>query len=90
MHAGGVRTRMRLSVVIPAYNEARYLPRLLDSIEIARQRYSRGRDQIEVIVGDNDSTDRTSAVAVAHGARVVHISKRRIGAAHRYWYNPGR
>src|ERR1700757_501797 len=72
---------MRFSVVIPAYNEEKYLPRLLDSIDAARANYSRGRDQIEVIVADNDSTDRTAEVAVAHGARVVHVAKRRIAAA---------
>jgi len=72
---------MRFSVIIPAYNEEQYLPRLLKSIEIAREKYSGGRDQIEVVVADNDSTDRTAEVAAAHGARVVHVAKRRIGAA---------
>jgi len=72
---------MRFSVIIPAYNEEQYLPRLLDSIEAARANYSGGRDEIEVIVGNNDSTDQTNEVAVAHGARVVHVTKRRIGAA---------
>ncbi|MFN2577730.1 MAG: glycosyltransferase [Pyrinomonadaceae bacterium] len=72
---------MRFSVIIPAYNEEQYLPRLLDSIEVARANYSGGRDQVEVIVADNDSTDRTAAIARAHGARVVHVAKRRIAAA---------
>jgi glycosyltransferase involved in cell wall biosynthesis len=72
---------MRFSVIIPAYNEEKYLPRLLESIEVARSIYSAGRDQIEVIVSDNDSTDRTSEVAIAHGARVVHVARRRIAAA---------
>jgi glycosyltransferase involved in cell wall biosynthesis len=72
---------MRFSVVIPAFNEEQYLPRLLDSIEVARANYSGGRDEVEVIVADNDSTDRTGEVAGAHGARVVHVPKRRIGAA---------
>ena len=72
---------MRFSVIIPAYNEEKYLPRLLTSIEIARQNYSGGGDQIEVVVADNNSTDRTSKVAAAHGARVVHVTRRRIGAA---------
>jgi len=72
---------MRFSIIIPAYNEEKFLPRLLDSIEIARSKYSGGRDQIEVIVADNSSTDRTAEVAQARGARVVTISKRRIAAA---------
>ena len=72
---------MRFSVIIPAYNEEQYLPRLLKSIEIARANYSGGRNQIEILVADNASTDRTAEVAAACGARVVHVAKRRIGAA---------
>ena len=72
---------MRFSVVIPAYNEEDYLPRLLDSIEVAKANYSGGRDAVEVIVADNDSTDATAEVAAAHGARVVKVEKRRIAAA---------
>ena len=72
---------MKFSVIIPAFNEEKYLPRLLDSIEVARSNYSGGRDQIEVIVADNLSTDRTAEVAAAHGARVVTVAKRRIAAA---------
>jgi glycosyltransferase involved in cell wall biosynthesis len=72
---------MRFSVIIPAYNEAKFLPRLLESIEVAASNYSGARDQIEVIVADNDSTDGTAEVAKQHGARVVHVAKRRIAAA---------
>lgn len=72
---------MKFSVIIPAFNEEKFLPRLLDSIEVARSNYSGGRDQIEVIVADNDSTDRTAEIAAPYGARVVHVAKRRIAAA---------
>lgn len=72
---------MRFSIIIPAYNEERYLPRLLDSIAVAKSNYSGGPDRVEVIVADNDSTDRTAEVATAHGARVVRVEKRRIAAA---------
>src|SRR5256885_7981971 len=72
---------MRFSVIIPAYNEAQYLPRLLKSIEVASANYSGGCDEIEVIVADNDSSDATPEVSRAHGARVVHVAKRRIAAA---------
>ena len=72
---------MRFSVVIPAYNEEKYLPRLLESIEVARANYLGRGDEIEVIVADNDSTDATAEVASAHDARVVHVEKRRIAAA---------
>ena len=72
---------MKFSVIIPAYNEEQYLPRLLKSIELGRSNYSGGRGEIEVIVADNDSSDATAEIAREHGARVVHVAKRRIAAA---------
>ena len=72
---------MFLSIIIPAHNEEKYLPRLLESIEVARSNYSGGADEIELIVANNQSTDRTAEVALAHGARVVNVEKRRIAAA---------
>ena len=72
---------IKFSVIIPAYNEEQFLPRLLDSIEVARSNYSGGHESIEVIVANNQSTDRTEEVAAAHGARVVSVKKRRIAAA---------
>lgn len=71
----------QLSVVIPAYNESRYLPRLLDSITVARARFGAVADAIEVIVADNASTDDTAAIAVARGCRLATVSKRVIGAS---------
>ena len=71
----------RFSLVIPAYNEEAYLPSLLDTVDAARAAYSGGADAIEVIVADNASTDRTSAIALTSGCRVAHDEKRIIGAA---------
>src|SRR6185503_18259390 len=70
----------KFSIIVPAYNEELLLPRLLDSIAIARKNYSGGTEAIEAIVADNESTDGTAALAAASGARVVKVSKRRIGA----------
>ena len=76
---------MRFSVIIPAYNEEKFLPRLLESIKVAASNYSGGPNQIEaqieVIVADNDSTDGTAEVANQHGARVTQVARRRIAAA---------
>jgi glycosyltransferase involved in cell wall biosynthesis len=66
--------------VIPARNEEAYLPRLLDSVALARRQYHRGPDAVEVIVADNVSTDRTAALARVGGCRVVPVAKRVIGA----------
>lgn len=70
-----------MSVVVPAYNEAAYLPRLLDTIDAARARFTGGRDAIEVIVADNGSTDDTAALARSRGCLVAPVSKRIIGAS---------
>ena len=70
---------LRFSVIIPAYNEAKLLPRLLDSISIAAARY--GRDDVEIVVADNSSTDKTRTIAESKGCRTVTITKRRIAAA---------
>lgn len=62
---------MRLSFVVPAYNEEQYLPGCLESVlaDIARSHLA---DEIEVIVVDNASTDRTGEVAASfHGVRLV-------------------
>jgi glycosyltransferase involved in cell wall biosynthesis len=70
----------RLSLVIPAYNEERYLPRLLDTVDVAAERYSHGAGGVEVIVADNASTDRTAEIAAARGCRVVPVAARSIAA----------
>ena len=56
-------TRIRFSLIIPAFNEEAYLPRLLDTVDVARARYEGGPGAIEVVVADNASTDATAAVA---------------------------
>jgi glycosyltransferase involved in cell wall biosynthesis len=56
---------MRVSVVVPAYDEEALLGACLRSLG----RQTRPPD--EVVVVDNNSRDRTAAIARAHGARVV-------------------
>jgi glycosyltransferase involved in cell wall biosynthesis len=72
----------RISVVIPAYNEERYLGATLESvhaaIEVYRQRYG---NAVEVVVVNNNSADRTEDVARAHGARLVFEAHNQIAAA---------
>lgn len=69
---------IRHSLVIPAYNEAHLLPRLLDSVDAARARYN---GSVQVIVADNASTDDTAAIAAARGCEVARVEKRRIACA---------
>lgn len=71
----------RVSLVVPAYNESRLLPRLLDTVDVARARFFGGAGAVDVIVADNASTDHTAAIAVARGCRVATVTRRMIGAA---------
>lgn len=70
----------RISLVIPAYNEARLLPRLLDSVDIARERFAVRGGAVEIIVSDNVSTDDTAQIAAERGCRVATVTTRNIGA----------
>jgi glycosyltransferase involved in cell wall biosynthesis len=73
--------RPRFSLVVPAFDEERLLPRLLDSVDAARERYGRGPEAVEVVVADNASTDRTAEIAASRGCRVVSVERRLIAAA---------
>lgn len=57
---------IRISVVIPALNEVQLLPHCLRSLKNQNFGHS-----YEIIVVDNNSEDRTAAVAAGMGARVV-------------------
>jgi glycosyltransferase involved in cell wall biosynthesis len=62
---------MKISVVVPAFNEERLLPATLRSIRAAMEAFNRRGWASELIVCDNNSTDRTAAIAREAGARVV-------------------
>lgn len=74
-------TAPRFTLVVPAYNEEACLPALLDSVDVARARYHRGHDAVQVVVADNASTDATAEIARRRGCYVVREGKRVIGAA---------
>jgi glycosyltransferase involved in cell wall biosynthesis len=69
------------SLIVPAYNEAAYLPKLLDTVDEARRRFTGGHEAIEIIVADNASTDNTAEIARMRGCRVAYVEKRAIAAA---------
>jgi glycosyltransferase involved in cell wall biosynthesis len=56
---------MRVSIVIPCYNHARFLPEAIQSA------LAQVHDDIEVIVVDDGSTDESAEVADGLGVRVV-------------------
>jgi glycosyltransferase involved in cell wall biosynthesis len=62
---------VKISIVVPAFNEERLLPASLQSITAASAAFSDAGWASELIVCDNNSTDRTTEIAAAAGARVV-------------------
>lgn len=67
-----MKNNRQISVIIPAINEEPSIGKVIGDIP----------DWVdEIIVVDNGSTDKTVAVAQAHGARVIHEAERGYGAA---------
>lgn len=62
---------MKLSVVVPAFNEEKFLGETLASIHAALVPLGARGWESEIVVCDNNSTDRTADLARASGARVV-------------------
>jgi glycosyltransferase involved in cell wall biosynthesis len=67
----GMQSSMKLSVIIPAYNEEKLLPDCLAHVFAALRANAAPDWTAEVIVTDNNSTDRTGQIARDAGARVV-------------------
>jgi glycosyltransferase involved in cell wall biosynthesis len=74
-HPGAFNPDPAYSLILPAYNEAAYLPRVLEALRAAQ----RAAGAVgEIIVVDNRSTDETAAIARTLGARVVFEGVRQI------------
>ena len=56
------------SIVIPAYNEEKYIAKCIESVKAAEKRVD---GSVEIIVVANRCTDNTAAVAQEHGAKVI-------------------
>ena len=63
---------MKISFLIPAYNEAHNLPATIESIK-------RHCPNAEIIVGDHQSIDLTRETAMEHGAKVVTVEGGTVG-----------
>lgn len=66
--------RHTISVVIPCYNEEQGLARVIPSLP---------KSVDEIVVVDNNSTDRTAEVARGLGAKVVFEARKGYGAAYK-------
>lgn len=71
-------TRMKLSVVIPTKNEEANIGACLDA-------FVSFRNEIELIVVDNSSPDRTREIAAAKGAKVLVQGPERCAQRNRGW-----
>jgi glycosyltransferase involved in cell wall biosynthesis len=73
--------RVKISIVIPAFNEQKLLPATLESVLTAAEALVARAWTHEVIVCDNNSTDGTAEIATARGAHVVFEPVNQIGRA---------
>jgi glycosyltransferase involved in cell wall biosynthesis len=62
---------MKISLVVPAFNEERLLAGTLENLRTASQVLTQQGWETELIVCDNNSSDQTAAIARAAGAQVV-------------------
>jgi glycosyltransferase involved in cell wall biosynthesis len=62
---------VKISIVVPAFNEARLLGGSLAQIKLAAGAFTQLGWDFELIVCNNNSTDRTAEIAHAAGAMVV-------------------
>ncbi|MDB5366926.1 MAG: glycosyl transferase [Rhodospirillales bacterium] len=67
-----------LTVLMPCLNEARTLATCIGK---ARAFIERTGIAAEIIIADNGSTDGSQAIAIRHGARVIHVPRRGYGSA---------
>jgi len=66
------------SIIIPAYNEEKYLPRTLIS---AKEALAKIELSGEIIVVDNNSTDKTPEIARKYGVKVIFEEYNQISRA---------
>jgi len=72
---------VKISVIVPAYNEEKLLSATLQSIRGAMAGLTRSGWETELVVCDNNSTDRTAELARTAGAHVVFEPLNQIGRA---------
>jgi glycosyltransferase involved in cell wall biosynthesis len=72
---------VKISIVVPAYNEAKLLRASLREIRAACRAFTERGWESELIVCDNNSTDRTAELARLEQAQVVFEPVNQIGRA---------
>ena len=72
---------MFISVIIPAFNEEKHIGTTIEQIRVAFEGNKVRDNSWEIIVVDNNSTDRTAEIASEKGAKVVFESVNQISRA---------
>lgn len=72
---------MKITVVMPALNEEKAITAVLNSVPT--KKLNKMGYEVETLVVDNGSTDKTAKLAKECGATVVHESKRGYGNAYK-------
>ena len=72
---------MKISIVVPAFNEEKLIVRSLQSIRLAATAFLQIGWDYEIIVCDNNSSDRTGEFAKAQGAKVLFEAVNQISRA---------
>ena len=72
---------MLITIAIPAFNEEKLLPSTLAAVSEAGEAFTERNWEMEVVVCDNNSTDRTGEIAEAAKARVVFEKHNQISRA---------
>ncbi|EKD25472.1 MAG: Glycosyl transferase family 2 [uncultured bacterium (gcode 4)] len=74
--------KLKISLIIPAYNEEKYIWDCLEYVFKNRESYLH-----EIIVIDNNSTDQTKKIATTYpGVKVVSEKKKWTSSARQRWY----
>src|ERR1700733_7365998 len=73
--------KVKISVVIPAFNEEKLIGATLRSIQAAGAGFGEMGWHTEIVVCDNNSTNGTAELARAAGAKVVFEPVNQIGRA---------
>lgn len=77
-----------LSVILPALNEEKAVGgtiRAIPTRELSKMGY-----EVEILVVDNGSTDKTAEVARGHGAKVIHEPRQGYGRAYKTGFDQAR
>lgn len=80
-----ISTNKKVTVLIPCYNEEEGIGGVIKSFPVEKLR-AQNLD-LEIVVIDNNSTDRTAEIARALGVKVIHQPKKGKGNAIRLGFN---